>query len=164
MNKLGIFFLSILTLPGCVSLEQQRENVEQDIYAIYSNLYDDEILQFFVEEAVEAGVRQVRKMQPSDILTPVNENEISGCAYALSNSKAILIEVDKPLCVKLAHLAHEISHIGSNCYGHNDVFYKYNFGVAKRYQDKFPNAVKRKWFAPVQDVANVAAIYRSENC
>ena len=156
--------ISILILTSCVSLEQQEPNVEQDIYEIYSDLYDEEILQFYVDEAIKAGVRKIRKMKPSDVLQPTNEYELVGCAYGFKKSKTILIEVEEPRCVALATLAHEISHIGSNCSAHNDVFYKYNFAVAKRYEEKFPNASKRKWFAPVQDVANVAAIYRSEGC
>lgn len=164
MHKVTILVVSIFILTGCVSLEQQKSNVKSDIYEVYSNLYEAEILEFFVDEAVEAGVRKIRKMKPSDVLETTNENEMVGCAYGFKNSKTILIEVDQPRCVTLATLAHEISHIGSNCNAHNDIFYKYNFAVAKRYEEKFPNASKRKWFAPVQDVANVAAIYRSEGC
>jgi len=164
MHKVAILVVSILILTSCVSVEQQKSNVKRDIYEIYSSLYEEEILQFFVDEAFEAGVRKVRKMKPSDVLQPTNEYEMVGCAYGFKNSKTILIEVEQPRCVTLGTLAHEISHIGSKCSAHNDVFYKYNFAVAKRYEENFPNASKRKWFAPVQDVANVAAIYRSEGC
>jgi len=164
MSNISIIIVSIIVLTGCVSLEQQKANLYRDMSNVYSDLYEEEIIQFFVDEAIQAGVKKIRRMQPSDILPPVNEYEIVGCGYALKKSKTILIEVAKPLCVKLNGLAHEISHIGSNCSGHNDVFYNYNFEVAKRYKNRFPNAAKRKWFDPVQDVANVAAIYRSERC
>jgi hypothetical protein len=63
-----------------------------------------------------------------------------------------------------AHLAHEIAHIGSNCGAHDDVFYGYNFKIAKRYEERFPNAATRQWFAPVQSVANVKAIYTNGAC
>ena len=150
-------------MVACVSMDQQRSSIQRDIAAIYSD-YDEEIREFFVEEAVRAGVKTIRPMQPSEILPVTNPNEIPGCAYALKDQKLILIEIEKPLCVKLDHLAHEIAHIGSNCSGHNNVFYKYNYAIAQRYEQRFPNAGTRRWFAPVQSVANVEAIYQSPNC
>jgi len=150
-------------LVGCVSTEKRQSNIESDIAEIYSD-YSSEIQHFFAEEAFNAGVQEIRAMKPSEKRPPVNEYEGVGCAYGIWGRKLILIEINQPRCVLLSVLAHEISHIGSKCGAHNDVFYKYNFGVAKRYQERFPSAAKRRWFAPVQDVASVAAIYRSEGC
>ena len=162
--RLPILAMLVFVLASCASAEKQPPNVERDIREIYASLYDEEILQFFIDEAIRAGVKKIRKMEPSDILEPVNEYEMIGCAYGFKRSKTILIEVEQPRCVTLATLAHEISHIGAQCSAHNDVFYKYNSALAKRYEESFPDAAKRGWFAPVQDVANVAAIYRSEGC
>jgi len=120
--------------------------------------------QFFVEEAINAGVKTIRAMKPSDKRPQSNKYEIVGCASANVRKKLILIEVNQPLCVKPAHLAHEIAHIGSNCGYHDDIFYNYNFKIAKRYEKEFPNPVTRKWFVPVQDVGNVSAIYRNGRC
>ncbi len=150
-------------LVGCVSTVKRQSNIESDIAEIYFE-YSSEIQQFFVEEAFNAGVEEIRAMKPSEKRPPVNEYEGVGCAYGIWGRKLILIEIDQPRCVLLSVLAHEISHIGSKCGAHNNVFYKYNFGVARRYQERFPNASTRMWFAPVQDVASVAAIYRSEGC
>lgn len=163
MERLSFLMIFLFLGNGCVSVERQRMDIESDIALIYSD-YSDEIQQFFIDEAVDAGVRTIRAMKPSEKQTPIHPNEIQGCAYGFWQQKLILIEVNEPLCMKLGHLAHEIAHIGSNCGAHNDIFYKYNFGIAKRYEKAFPDATKRKWFAPVQSVANVAAIYRSEGC
>jgi len=164
MNNIIILIASLSTMTGCVSIEQQRINIENDIAEMYSEHYSEEIQQFFVEESVNAGVKTISAMKPSDKRPSSNNNEIIGCAYANTRSKLILIEVNQPLCLKPAHLAHEIAHIGSNCGAHNNVFYSYNFKIAKRYEEKFPNASTRQWFAPVQSVANVAAIYTNGKC
>jgi hypothetical protein len=44
------------------------------------------------------------------------------------------------------------------------VFYKYNYAIARRYEKHIPNPIERKWFAPVQDVGSVEAIYRNKEC
>lgn len=163
MTRILITIVVAASLISCVSVEQQRNNIERDIAEIYSD-YSSEIQQFFAGEAFNAGVKEIRAMKPSEKRPPVNEYEGVGCAYGIWRRKLILIEINQPRCVLLSVLAHEISHIGSKCNGHNDHFYKYNSLVAKRYEEQFPNAVKRKWFAPVQDVASVAAIYRSKEC
>ncbi len=163
MKRVLITAVCTIMLVGCVSVEKRKLSIESDIAEIYSD-YSSEIQQFFVEEAFNAGVEEIRAMKPSEKRPPVNEYEGVGCAYGIWGRKLILIEIDQPRCVLLSVLAHEISHIGSKCSGHNDVFYKYNFEIARRYQERFPNASKRMWFAPVQDVASVAAIYRSEGC
>jgi hypothetical protein len=164
MNNLIILFASLFTLNGCVSIEQQRINIENDISEMYSAHYSEEIQQFFVEEAVSAGVKTIRAMKSSEKRPSSNKNEIIGCAYAITHRKLILIEVNLPLCVKPSHLAHEIAHIGSNCGAHDDIFYSYYFKIAKRYEETFPNAATRQWFAPVQSVANVKAIYTNGKC
>ena len=164
MSNFTLIVTFFLTLGGCASVERQRENIESNIAEIYSTHYSEEIQQFFVEEAINADVRTIRAMKPSEKRPSSNKNEIVGCAYADIRRKLILIEVNQPLCTKPSHLAHEIAHIGSNCGAHDNVFYKYNFAIAKRYETKFPNAVTRKWFAPVQSVANVEAIYRNGSC
>ena len=164
MNNLVVSIISLVILNGCVSAEQQRMAIENNIAEVYFAHYNQEIQQFFVEEAVNAGVKTIRAMKPSEKRPKSNKNEIVGCAYADTRSKLILIEVNQSLCVKPSHLAHEIAHIGSNCGAHDDVFYKYNFKIAKRYEERFPNATTRKWFAPVQSVANVSAIYRNGRC
>ena len=163
IQKYLTFIVAIILLAGCVSIEKQRADIERDIAVIYSD-YNNEIRQFFVEEAVKADVRTIRAMKQSEKLQPVHPNEIQGCAYGFWKRKLILIEVNQPLCLKLGHLAHEIAHVGSKCSAHNDTFYRYNFAIAKRYEAHFPNATKRRWFSPVQSVANVAAIYRSDGC
>ncbi len=164
MNNFIVLVSLLLTLSGCVSVEQQRVNIESNIAEVYTVHYSEEIQQFFIEEAINAGVRTIRAMKPSEKRQSSNKNEIVGCAYADIWRKLILIEVNQPLCTKLSHLAHEIAHIGSNCGAHDSVFYKYNFAIAKRYEAEFPNAATRKWFAPVQSVANVEAIYRNGSC
>jgi hypothetical protein len=164
MNNIAVLITSLLALSGCVSVEQQRVNIESNIAEVYSAHYSEEIQQFFIEEAVNAGVRTIRVMKPSEKRPKTNKNEIVGCAYADMRRKLILIEINQPLCIKPSHLAHEISHIGSKCGAHDNVFYKYNFAIAKRYEEKFPNAATRSWFAPVQSVTNVAAIYRNGSC
>ena len=161
-------FVALITfsflLIGCASLEQQRRNIESDISEMYSAHYSEEIQQFFIEEAVNAGVKTIRAMKPSEKRPSSNKNEIVGCAYVNIPSKTILIEVNQPLCLKPAHLAHEIAHIGSNCGAHDDIFYGYNFKIAMRYEKRFSNAATRQWFAPVQSVANVKAIYTNGEC
>jgi hypothetical protein len=142
---------------------QHRADIERDIAEIYSD-FSYEIQQFFVEEAINAGVNTIRAMKPSDKIQVVHPNQIVDCAFADWRRKLIVINVNKPLCVKLDHLAHEIAHVGAKCSGHNDVFYKYNYAIAKRYEKQFPNAGKRRWFAPVQNVGNVEAIYRTKEC
>ena len=164
MNNTPGIGLCLLTLSGCVSVEQQRVNIENNIAEIYSSQYSEEIQQFFVAEAINAGVKTIRAMEPSEKRPSFNKNEIIGCAYADIRRKLILIEIEQPLCTKISHLAHEIAHIGSNCGAHDNVFYKYNFAIAKRYEKEFPIAATRKWFAPVQSVANVEAIYTNGNC
>lgn len=164
MINVVVSITSLIMLGGCVSVEQKRTNIENNIVKVYSAHYSEEIQQFFVEEAVNAGVKAIRAMKPSEKQPRTNKNEIVGCAYADTRRKLILIEVNQPVCLKLAHLAHEIAHIGSNCGAHDDIFYKYNFKIAKRYEEQFPNATTRKWFAPVQSVGNVAAIYRNGEC
>jgi len=164
MNNTPGIVLCLLTLSGCVSVEQQRANIENNIAEIYSSQYSEEIQQFFVAEAINAGVKTIRAMEPSEKHPSSNKNEIIGCAYADIRRKLILIEIEQPLCTKISHLAHEIAHIGSNCGAHDKVFYKYNFAIAKRYETEFPIAATRKWFAPVQSVANVEAIYTNGKC
>jgi len=164
MNNLTVLVSFLLTLTGCVSVEQQRVNIESNIAEIYSTHYSEQIQQFFIEEAINAGVKTIRAMKPSERRPGSNKTEIIGCAYADIRRKLILIEVNQPLCTKLSHLAHEIAHIGSNCGAHDNVFYKYNFAIARRYEAEFPNAATRNWFAPVQSVANVEAIYRNGSC
>ncbi len=164
MNNITVLVLFLFTFSGCASVKQQRVNIESNIAEIYSSHYSEEIQQFFIEEAINAGVKTIRAMKPSEKRPSSNKNEIIGCAYADIRRKLILIEVNQPLCTKLSHLAHEIAHIGSNCGAHDNVFYKYNFAIAKRYETEFPDATTRKWFAPVQSVANVEAIYRNGNC
>jgi len=166
MNNLAILLTSLAILSGCASVEQQRTNIESDIAEVYSAHYSKEIHQFFVEESVNAGIKTIRAMKPSEKRPQSNKNEIIGCASADTRRKLILIEINQPLCLKPAHLAHKIAHIGSNGGAHDNIFYNYNynFKIAKRYEEKFPNAVTRKWFAPVQSVANVAAIYTNGKC
>jgi hypothetical protein len=142
---------------------QHRVNIERDIAEIYSD-YSNEIQQFFVEEAINAGVEKIRAMEPSDKAPVVDPYQVKDCATADWRRKLVVIEVNKPLCVKLVHLAHEIAHVGSKCNRHNNVFYKYKYAIARRYQDRFPNAANRRWFAPVQDVGNIQAIYRTKEC
>ena len=164
MNNLAVSITSLVILSGCVSVEQQRMSIENDIAEVYSAHYSKEIQQFFVEEAVNAGVKTIRAMKVSEKRPQSNKYEIVGCASASVRNKLILIEINQPLCLKLGALAHEIAHIGSNCGVHDDIFHNYNFKIAKRYEEKFPNATTRTWFAPVQSVANVAAIYRNGTC
>ncbi|NKB64144.1 MAG: hypothetical protein GKR95_20450 [Gammaproteobacteria bacterium] len=164
MKNLIIIIAFQIMLSGCVSVEQRKKNIESDIAELYSAHLSAEIQEFFVEESVNAGVKAIRAMKPSDVLPPTNEYEMVGCAYGFKNSKLILIEVSRPNCITPSVLAHEISHIGANCSAHNDHFYKYNWKIAERYQNRFPDATKRKWFAPVQSVGNISAIYRSEGC
>ncbi len=140
-----------------------KEMIENNDY-LTKTYYSKEILEFFIEEATTAGVRTIRAMKPSDIRPQSNKNEMVGCAYAVTGRKLIMIEINQPRCLKLSALAHEIAHIGSNCGAHDNIFYNYNFKIAKRYEEKFPNATTRKWFAPVQSVANVAAIYTNGRC
>lgn len=87
-------------MSGCASVEKQRLNIESDIAEVYSD-YSSEIQQFFVEEAIKAGVKTIRAMKQSEIREPVHPNEIQGCAYGSWQRKLILIEVNTPLCVKL---------------------------------------------------------------
>lgn len=164
MNKIIALTTTLSLLIGCVSLERQRSKIENNISEMYSAHYSEKIQQFFVEEAVKAGVKTIRAMKPSEKRPSSNKNEIIGCAYVNIPSKLILIEVNQPLCLKPAHLAHEIAHIGSNCGAHDDTFYSYNFKIAKRYEERFSNAATRQWFAPVQSVANVKAIYTNGKC
>jgi len=164
MSKLAALTLLLSILHGCASTEQRRSNIERDISEMYSAHYSAEIQQFFVEEAINAGVKKIRAMKPSEKRPSSNKNEIIGCARVNLHNKLVLIEVNQPLCLMPAHLAHEIAHIGSNCGAHDDIFYSYNFKIAKRYQERFPNAATRQWFAPVQSVANVKAIYTNGAC
>ena len=142
---------------------QHRKNIERDIAEIYSD-YSNEIQQFFVKEAIIAGVTTIRAMKPSDKRPVVHPNQMIDCAFASFRRKLVVIEVNQPRCLNLNHLAHEIAHVGSKCGGHNDVFYKYNFAIARRYERKISNPIERKWFAPVQDVGSVEAIYRTKEC
>jgi hypothetical protein len=83
MNNLAASIAFLVILSGCVSVEQQRINLENDIAKVYSTDYSKEIEQFFVEEAVTAGVKTIRAMKPSEKPPKSNKNEIVGCAYAL---------------------------------------------------------------------------------
>ena len=148
----------LVSLPA-----KHRRNIERDIAEIYSD-YSNEIQQFFVEEAINAGVEEIRAIKPSDKAPVVHPYQIKDCATASWRRKLVVIEVNQPLCVKLVALAHEIAHVGSKCNCHNDVFYKYKYAIARRYQERFPNAANRRWFAPVQDVGNIEAIYQTKEC
>ena len=162
--SLGSVASLLLFLTGCASTGQQSSSVERDITEMYAEHYTAEMRQFFIEEALSAGVQGVRAMQPSDVRPSSNKNEIVGCARVNLRQRIVLIEVDQPLCLRPDHLAHEIAHIGSNCGAHDEIFYRYNFEIAKRYEKRFPNAATRQWFAPVQSVANVKAIYSNGSC
>ncbi|MGI9318488.1 MAG: hypothetical protein ACR2QW_14250 [bacterium] len=142
---------------------QHRRNIERDIAEIYSD-YSIEIQQFFVEEAINAGVEKIRAMKPSDRAPVVHPYQVKDCATADWRRKVVVIEVNKPLCMKLVALSHEIAHVGSKCHRHNDVFYKYKYAIAGRYEERFPDAANRRWFAPVQDTGNIEAIYRTKEC
>ena len=142
---------------------QHRAKIEKDIAEIYSD-HSSETQQFFIDEAIKAGVETIRAMKPSDRMPVIHPFEGKACAYGIWRRKLVIIEMNQPRCLNLHHLAHEISHIGSKCHGHNNVFYKYNYAIARRYEKQIPNPVERKWFAPVQDVGSVEAIYRNKEC
>jgi hypothetical protein len=63
--------------------EQHRMNIETDIAEVYPD-YSGEIRQFFLEEAINAGLRKIRTLQPSDkTLTgdTVGVYGVKDCAY-----------------------------------------------------------------------------------
>ncbi len=151
------------TAESDLTPRKDRIKIEREIAEIYSD-YSDEIQQFFVNEAIKAGVKTIRAMKPSDRRPVIHPNEAKACAYGYWRRKLVIIEVNQPRCLNLNHLAHEISHVGSKCHGHSNVFYKYNYAIARRYEKKVPNPIKRKWFAPVQDVGSVEAIYQNKEC
>ena len=109
MRILVALTMILTLLHGCASTEQRRSNIERDISEMYSTHYSAEIQRFFVEEAINAGVRKIRAMKPSEKRPSSNKNEIIGCARVNLDSKVVLIEVNQPLCLMPAHLAHEIA-------------------------------------------------------
>jgi hypothetical protein len=154
---------SLASQASILTPAQHRAKIEKDIAENYSD-HSSETQQFFVDEAIKAGVKTIRAMKPSDRRPVTHPYESKACAYGYWRRKLVIIEVNQPRRLNLNHLAHEISHIGSKCHGHSNVFYKYNYAIARRYEKHIPNPIERKWFAPVQDVGSVEAIYRNKEC
>ena len=116
-------------------------------------------------EAQRAGVKKIRKIKLGETPKKIRSQE-SGCGTVLLDAKLILINAGKSHCLRLAHLAHEITHIEVarlGCYGHGDKFYEYNLDIARRFEDRFSEIGDRGgWVSPAQSVENRSRYYRSD--
>ncbi|MGI9318546.1 MAG: hypothetical protein ACR2QW_14545 [bacterium] len=154
----------LIALQSCVSTNVEPHDLKAGIDALYPH-QSEEIRSFFAQEAHRAGVRTIREMRVGEKPKKIHSKQ-SGCGVALFDRKALLINPRKEQCLRLAHLAHEITHIAVlrlHCYGHGNKFYDYNLAIANRFEQQFPDAADRGgWNSPVQNVENRSKNYRSD--
>ncbi len=167
LTSTSLFFM-LLMVQACVSTSVEPQDLKAQIDSLYPH-QSEEVRAFFAHEAHLAGVRLIREMRVGEKPKKIHHKQ-TGCGVAQFDTRSLLINPRKEHCLRLAHLAHEIAHIGVlrlNCYGHGDKFYQYNLGIARRFEEQFPNIVDRGgWNSPVQNVENRSRYYRSnaENC
>lgn len=163
----------LFTLQACVTAEVDPNALKSAIDKLYPD-QSEEIRLFFAQEAARAGVLQIRALRVGEKRKKIDSvnTEISvqtACGGAHYDKK-LLVNPREQQCLRLAHLAHEISHIGVldvNCYGHGDPFYRYNLGITKRFEQQFPELKDRGgWNSPVQNLETRSRNYRSgaEQC
>lgn len=154
----------LVVTQACVSTELEPQKLKAQIDRLYPD-QSEEIREFFALEAHRAGVKKIREIKVDETPKKIRSQE-SGCGSVQFDAGLILIRASKTHCLRLAHLAHEISHIGVAklaCYGHGDTFYEYNLGLARRFEDRFLEVSDRGgWGAPVQSVENRSRYYRSD--
>lgn len=135
-----------LTLVGCGGGEsaggagtetpETASPLERDLARFIPN---EAVREFFAEEAMNAGVSEIRSMMPNEIPVLTHPAQ-TGCGRAVDTT--VLINADRLECINLHNISHEISHIGARCYGHNDVFYSYNLELAERFADEFTQGTR----------------------
>ena len=154
----------LLITQACVSTDSDLRALKPQIDKLYPD-QSEEIRDFFAVEAHRAGVKNIREIRAAETAKKIDSQE-SGCGFVRFDDGQILINVQKPQCLRLAHLAHEIAHIGVvrlNCFGHGDKFYEYNLGIARRFEEQFPAVNDRGgWGSPVRSVENRSRYYRSD--
>jgi hypothetical protein len=172
-RKVVVLVMVLFTLQACVTSEVDPNDLKFAIDKLYPH-QSEEIRLFFAQEAARAGVIKIRALKVGEkrkkidsVKTAVSVQTACGGAHY---DKKLLINPRKQHCLRLAHLAHEISHIGVlgiNCYGHGEPFYQYNLGIAKRFEQQFPELTDRGgWNSPLQNVETRSRNYRSgaEQC
>lgn len=172
-RKVVALIMVLLTLQACATAEVDPNALKSAIDKLYPD-QSEEIRLFFAQEAARAGVLEIRAPRVGEkrkkidtVNTEISAQTACGGAHY---DKKILINPRAPHCLRLAHLAHEISHVGVldvNCYGHGDPFYRYNLGIAKRFEQQFPELKDRGgWNSPVQNLETRSRNYRSgsEQC
>ena len=168
LRNIAVLLVVASVTVACVSTEAEPQKLRTQIDSLYPHL-SEEIKEFFSEEAHRAGVKKIRELRVGETPKKVYSQQ-SGCGSVQFDGGLILVNPRKAHCLRLAHLAHEITHIGvarTGCYGHGDKFYEYNLGIARRFEEQFPVLSDRGgWGSPVQSVENRARYYRSdaENC
>lgn len=120
---------------------------------------------FFAREAARAGVVSIRPMTQSEKPRQLHGAQ-TGCGR--TSGRQVLVDADRRKCVFLGNLAHEIAHFTAyrqKCFGHGDRFYKLNYQLAERFEDRFPGT---NWgrLRPTSDVLKRAKEYRNgeEGC
>jgi hypothetical protein len=145
----------ILTYVG---FPQMKEKLTRQIGRF---IKETEIREFYVQEAWAAGVPGFRAMKPDE--KRINPYfGVFNCGFA--HSLALLIDADRPKCLKLNLYAHEIAHFGGGCAGHGDKFWSYHLGIAERFEAQFP---LRGWNfrVPTLYVLEGSRVYRTpEEC
>lgn len=120
---------------------------------------------FFAQEAAKAGVTSIRPMTQAE-KPRVLKGAQTGCGR--TSGRQILVDADRRKCVFMGNLAHEIAHFTAyrqNCFGHGDRFYRLNYQLAERFEDRFPGA---NWgrLRPTSNVLRRSKEYRNgeEGC
>jgi hypothetical protein len=160
----GVSLVAISVLMGCATKEEQAQRLYDDLsfFVEAGVIESDDVRWFFAEEAAAAGVVEIRAMRGYE-KPKITLKAQTGCGRAWFYKKEILIDVDRAFCINLSNLAHEIAHIPAarnGCKGHNDMFYRINEGIARRFEERFPG---QDWGngSPVERVRRRSREYRS---
>jgi hypothetical protein len=164
LRRITAFLIILSLIQACASSDLDPQKLKKQIDALYPS-QSEEIRAFFAQEAFMADVQLIHKMKSGANRNKIHSNQ-TGCGGAQLETRSLVINPRKEQCLRLAHLAHEIAHIGVlrfNCYGHGDKFYQYNLDIARRFEQQFPDVDDRGgWNIPVQNVENRSRYYRSD--
>ncbi|MGI9420867.1 MAG: hypothetical protein ACR2RA_23835 [Geminicoccaceae bacterium] len=154
-----------LSFFGCAQPENPSTSLYEDLAMFVSSgaIKSEEMRLFFADEAVKAGVVEIRAMRQEEKRTKKSHQAQTGCGRAIQETREILIDADRPSCISLTNLAHEIAHFPAKdqgCRGHGDLFYEINEEIAQRFQGRFPG---ESWggSSPVGKVRSRSIEYRS---
>ena len=133
--------------PGADVLTGRAATLYRDLSLFHDagTLTDPAQRAFFAREAAAAGVRRIRAMTAGEKPKRLIGRQ-TGCGRALVIRKHVVIDVDRPKCLSLHNLAHEIAHVrvfAERCYGHGDRFYRANYRIAARFDAAFPRAARK---------------------